>query len=204
MVGCAFIQQELDNPCNWPDGRAETIRERYGPAPLNMDATPIPSICCLHTIACTQDGFIVAARRSENVEYYPRTWAVSFEENLSEDDLNYGDAALFRAVKRGGDEEFFERGADVIDQRTVRLLSIFNQVDLLSWTVCACVDFPLSLSELRKRLPHARDKESRIIAGIPNDLQEVCSHIVRPRVCDWEKFKLAPVLTISTTNIRVL
>jgi hypothetical protein len=145
----------LDREAPWPDGQRQSIRDLYGDTFLRLTNRPIPSICCLHVVALTDDDYIVASKRAADVQYYPECWSVSYEENLSEKDIHGNQADLIGAAKRGGDEEFFPKGSDVIPRDSVRLFSVFEETAIANTSICAVVRIPLPLDELQRRLPDA-------------------------------------------------
>lgn len=88
--------------------------------------TPHPSILCTHNVVTTADGWVLLSFRSPRTDYYPRTWSVSFEEQV-EIGARLRDPDIGATVRRGVDEEFGPTVAAGI--RGVDLLAVGRQHD---------------------------------------------------------------------------
>jgi len=96
--------------------------EYNGPL-LDLARSEIPSIASVDVVLVTADGKVVAARRSRHRDYYPQTWSLSYEEQLSRDPrrrTRQADANHFDAVVEGAWEEFHV----TVLRESIRLASI--------------------------------------------------------------------------------
>lgn len=68
----------------------------------------IPSSLCLHFVCLTSDDKILSLRRREQAAYYPGAYSISFEEQLSHEDMLVGESSRARAwFRRALCEEIF-------------------------------------------------------------------------------------------------
>lgn len=111
-----------------------------------------PHSISLHLIIITRDRQILTTLRSGKVEYFPKTWSVSVEEQLDKKDFVDGsDNVLKRWLKRLLEEEI---GIDESDYSTTnfRLLSLFLESKIMNVSFCGLIKLELSSEELQKIL----------------------------------------------------
>jgi hypothetical protein len=111
-----------------------------------------PSSLCMHSVVVTADHKVLLTKRAPKVRYYPHTWSVSVEENLSEDDLKPGnDGAILRWAKRflleelGVAEKYYE-------DRNLRVLAVFLEGDILNCSLAAVFKLSVEQEELDQLL----------------------------------------------------
>ena len=111
-----------------------------------------PSSLCMHAVVITKDSRVLVTKRAPKVEYSPGTWSVSVEEQLSADDFRQGVRGV---VKRWAQrlllEELAVQPTDY-DIRSLRLLSVFLEVDTMNCSVAAALRINLSSTELNEIL----------------------------------------------------
>ncbi len=122
-----------------------------------------PNIVSIHGIVETADEMLVLAQRSEWVEYHPLHWCASFEEQLSPEDLAYGDAAFHAAAARGVNEELFPAGAEPSD---CALLAVVIESAIANPAIVAYLKTAFSSGDLmtswRKRRDRSRAELKRL------------------------------------------
>lgn len=117
----------------------------------------LPSAVCLHAVIITADDKYLFTQRSHKVSYWPRTWSLSIEEQLSDLDFVEGNqGALSRCVRRMLREEL-SLNQDQYTESNVRLLSVLLEGEILNFALCCIVPVDLSTAEL-ERLIRARPR----------------------------------------------
>lgn len=145
-------------PSSWQEGRrfhaaqAED-RKRFldGPAnwvlPVPLGDLRLPGLAVVHAIVVTADGAVLMAQRSSKVAYAPLYWSASFEEQITEKDVAYGDEVFHYTAQRGMQEEF---GVSV-PLTQIHLISTLLQMDNLNLGAVVLLEASESLAQLRKR-----------------------------------------------------
>ena len=142
------------------------IREACGAGPLHPEAAPIPSIGVAHAALLTSDNQLVVAQRSSRVAYFPGTRSVSFEEQLSAEDLASTNA-IAAAAARGANEEL-TASRSLVTPEDVSVLSFFLEYYNLNLAACAVVRARLPYDELRTRWREAHpDPEFSRLDAMP-------------------------------------
>jgi pyrimidine deaminase RibD-like protein len=107
-----------------------------------------PHSLCMQMIVITNDNKILLTKRSPKVFYYPHTWSVSIEENLSREDLrNHPKRIITRWCKRLLSEELGMRETAYYKDR-IRVISTFIEADTLNISLCSSVELTLDSQEL--------------------------------------------------------
>lgn len=111
-----------------------------------------PHSICLHLIIVTLDRQVLTTLRSGKVDYSPKTWSVSVEEQLDKKDFVDGsNNVLNRWLIRLLEEEI---GIDESDYSTsnFRLLSLFLESEIMNCSLCGLIKLEISSEELQKIL----------------------------------------------------
>jgi pyrimidine deaminase RibD-like protein len=105
---------------------------------------------CMQMVVVTSESKLLVTRRSPKVNkaYYPRTWSVSVEEQLSREDFENGPerAALSWASRLLREELGLHE--DYYHPDNIRLLSVFLEADILNTAVCTYAELRIDAPEL--------------------------------------------------------
>src|SRR5262245_252070 len=106
----------------------------------------VAGIAAVHVIVITTDDRLVMCQRSPNAGYHPLHWSISFEEQINQKDIAFGNAALSMAAIRGFQEEYsYDRN---IAPDNVRTLGVFLEYGILNIGFCIYLEPPLTFDEL--------------------------------------------------------
>ena len=155
------------------DDLALALRERLANQLVQPGRYSVPGVAVVHTIVITSDGYVILCRRSPHTGYHPLRWSVSFEEQINQKDLAFGNAALSAAAVRGFQEEFAPGHAMMPE--SVCILGIFLEYGILNVSVCAYIETSLSFNEIKFNWNRkAKDKwEAVTVVGEPFTLGNI-------------------------------
>lgn len=109
---------------------------------------------CMHTCVVTADDKVLMTLRSPKVEFFPRTWSCSIEENAKEDDLQGGvGQSVSTWGKRMLQEELHLEEA-AYDLASFRIMAVFLEAEYLGTELCAFVRLRLDSRRLNDILMH--------------------------------------------------
>jgi hypothetical protein len=153
-----------------------------------------PHSVVVHMVLLTADGYMIIGHRSFRPRFYENCWATTYEEHMkvSEDGPN-----PFTSAVRGLREELVGRDPDVIPSSSVRLCSVFRELDYWEnaerkeafWDInvglAGIVRVPLSANEIFANWKVAIDRrEFRHLVAIPytfhNVLALACADTFNP------------------------
>lgn len=145
---------------------------------LNLGRYSVPGIAVVHTIVVTSDNRLVLCQRSPHTGYHPSHWSISFEEQITQKDLAFGQAVFSAAAVRGLQEEFATSGNISIDD--VGTLGIFVEYNILNIGFCVYIETPQSFDEIKSNWEkRAKDRwEAVAMVGEPFTLENVV-HLLR-------------------------
>jgi hypothetical protein len=143
--------------------------------PVPFGDQMLPGMAVVHAIIATSDGKVIAAQRSDEVNYSPGHWSVSFEEQLNEKDFGRNEDPFVAATQRGFHEEF---GAEIAPGEVVPL-AVLLQIDVLNLGVVMLVRTAMTATEIRDSWrSSAKDSwEAQQVYGLP--LGELDTSIAR-------------------------
>lgn len=149
------------------DDLALALRERLACQLVRPGRYSAPGVAVVHAIVITADGYVLLCKRSPHVAYSPLHWSLSFEEQINQKDVAFGNAALSAAVIRGFEEELVPD--HTISLESARILGIFLGYDTLNISFCAYIETSLSLDEIKSNWNRkAKDKwEAVTVVGEP-------------------------------------
>lgn len=149
------------------DEFALALRERLATQLVQPGRYSAPGVAVIHAVVITADGYLLLCQRSPHVAYSPLHWSLSFEEQINQKDLAFGNVALSAAVIRGFQEELVPDHTIALE--SARILGIFLEYDTLNISFCAYVETSLSLDEIKFNWNRkAKDKwEAVTVVGEP-------------------------------------
>ncbi len=128
---------------NWPAIQAArqivTADERLRHELISLDPQShhIPHSLCLHFVCLTAEDDFLALRRKPDVAYYPGALSISFEEQLSPDDIAAGESNRVAAwFRRSICEELFPMTGYYTDHADLAWEEAYRHVDLMR--ICSC------------------------------------------------------------------
>lgn len=179
--------------------RDQLIREFVGG---ETTLANFPQILCLHMIAITSDNKMLITKRSPHVAFFPNTWSASFEENMSDKDLEGGrEGAVLRWGKRALLEELGIT-EDVYDPLNLRVLSVFLEGDILNVGLTGHVVLNIASDQLRRiirSLPRA-DYEFTAWDFIDYQDDELISEITKPTLPYHPTSRYRMLMTLLKKN----
>jgi hypothetical protein len=147
-----------------PDRFLRDGRRWLEPVPLG-DAR-LPGLAVVHVVVLTADGLVLAARRSKKLAYAPLHWSISFEEQVTAQDVQEGDRTFHHAALRGMTEEF----GIAVDPARSHLLSALLEMDNLNLAAVVLIEAAQTLDEIRRSWsgdpPPSHAWEAQALAGI--------------------------------------
>ncbi len=127
-------------------------RDAFLEESLRNGVIGFPHSLCMHAVVITKNSRVLVTKRSPKVEYSPKTWSMSVEEQLSPDDFRSGVRGV---VKRWAQRLLLEELAvpsTDYDIRNLCLLSVFLEVDTMNCSVVAALRINRSSTELNEIL----------------------------------------------------
>lgn len=162
---------------------SDSLRRAYDCSFNDPQGAKAPHILGVEATAVTKDNMLVLGLRSGRVDWYPHTWSVSFEEQVSPKDRKAGNELLFRTASRGANEEYLGRDSKVVQERSARFFSVFLKYDVLNFSLCSHVEIPMSFSELLSRWREAQpDPEFEDLQAVGLELEGL-AELVLPDRC---------------------
>ncbi len=149
------------------------FRERLINQIMNLGRYSVPGIAVVHTIVVTSDNRLILCQRSPHTGYHPSRWSISFEEQITQKDLVFGNAALSAAAVRGLEEEF--ASGYNISTDAVHILGIFLEYNILNIGFCVYIETPQSFDEIKINWEkRAKDRwEAAAVVGEPFTLENI-------------------------------
>lgn len=155
------------------DDFALALRERLANQLMQPGRYSTPGVAVVQAIVITSDGYVILCRRSPHAGYHPLRWSVSFEEQINQEDLTFGNAALLAAAVRGFQEEFVPDHTMIPESACI--LGVFLEYGILNISFCVYIETSLSLNEIKSSWNRkARDKwEAVTMVGEPFTLDNI-------------------------------
>jgi len=170
--GTGFHRSLVEATANGDDSVLE-LRKQLVNQILRLGRYSVPGVAVVHTLVTTSDNILVLCQRSPHAGYHPSVWSLSFEEQVNQKDLVFGNAALSAASIRGFQEEFASGYGMIPDDASV--LGVFLEYGILNIGFCVHIKASLSLAEIKSNWEtRARDKwEAVKVVGEPFTLDNV-------------------------------
>jgi hypothetical protein len=129
--------------------------------PLSKRGDIPPHSLCAHTLIVTRDGYVVVMERSPNVYYFPSSFSVSSEEQLSVQDVYDDDTRLRGWVERMCEEELglTKRNSGRNSIGDMRLMSIFQEKDVLNVSLALVLRLNIRKRQLQAIIRHFPRKD---------------------------------------------
>ena len=132
-----------------------------GRMPLQKRGDIPPNSLCAHSIIITRDGYVVVMERSPNVYYFPSSFSVSTEEQMSVQDVYNDDTRLRGWVERMCEEELglTKRNSGRNSIGDMRLMSIFQEKGVLNVSLALVLRLNIKKSQLQAIIRHFPRKD---------------------------------------------
>jgi hypothetical protein len=134
----------------------------------------------MHAAVITSDEKVLLTERAPKVDYYPKIWSVSVEEQLTEADLIPGNRG---AVLRCGRRLLYEElGIEEVDYHTpnLRVLAVFLEAHILNCSLAAIFPLILSSEELANRLKAKPRTDYEFCNWTFLSFSELTKELIRP------------------------
>lgn len=167
------FHRSLVEGTNQEDSLTLALKERLAIQLTRVGKYSVPGVAVVHVLVVTNDDRLVFCQRSPYAGYHPSRWSVSFEEQINQKDLAFGNTALSAAAIRGFQEEF--ASGHVITLDDIRILGVFLEYNILNMAFCVYVKAPLSFDEIKSNWDtKAKDKWEAIkIVAEPFTLENI-------------------------------
>jgi hypothetical protein len=164
------------------DASALGLRDRLTEQLVQPGSYSVAGIAVVHVIVITPDDRLVLCQRSPHAGYHPLHWSISFEEQINQSDMVFGNFALSMAAIRGFREEF--SCDSMVAAEDVRTLGVFLEYGILNIAFCVLLKSPLSFDELYSIWSSRAKKswENVDVRGLPFTPGNVAALLQSPRL----------------------